>query len=101
VDAAALWETFAEHAARVRPGGRAPARGSGNGWFAMLTGEAHPDLNECVLTARAGAADAADLVAFVAAAGVPALVSVASGQAPRSRRPWPPPGSSPRPPASR
>ena len=79
MDAAALWETFAEHAPRVKPGGRAPARGSGNGWFAMLTGEAHPDLNECVLTSRAVAADAVDLVAFIAAAEVPALVSVASG----------------------
>jgi hypothetical protein len=78
VDAAALWETFAEHAPRVRPGGRAPARASGNGWFAVLTGEAHPDLNECALTSRARAADAAELVAFIAAAGVPALVSVAS-----------------------
>jgi Acetyltransferase (GNAT) domain len=78
VDAAGLWETFAEHAPRVRPGGRAPARASGNGWFAVLSGEAHPDLNECVLTARACRDDAADLVAFVAAAGVPALVSVAS-----------------------
>jgi hypothetical protein len=82
VDAAALWETFAEHASRVRPGGRAPARASGNGWFAVLTGEAHPDLNECALTSRARAADAADLVAFIAAAGVPALVSVASGAGP-------------------
>jgi hypothetical protein len=87
VDAAALWETFAEHAPRVRPGGRAPARGSGHGWFAVLTVEAHPDLNECVLTSRAGAADAADLVAFVAAAGVPALVSVASGAAPEVTAP--------------
>jgi GNAT superfamily N-acetyltransferase len=82
VDAAALWGTFAEHAPRVRPGGRAPARASGNGWFAVVTGEAHPDLNECVLTSRARAADAADLVAFIAAAGVPALVSVASGAGP-------------------
>jgi hypothetical protein len=87
VDAAALWETFAEHAPRVRPGGRAPARGSGSGWFAMLTGEAHPDLNESVLTSRAGAADAAELVAFVAAAGVPALVSVASGAGPEVTAP--------------
>lgn len=79
MDAAALWQTFAEHAPRVRPGGRAPARAAGNGWFAVLTGEDHPDLNECVLTSRATVADAADLVAFVAAAGVPALVSVASG----------------------
>jgi GNAT superfamily N-acetyltransferase len=79
VDAAALWETFAEHAPRVKPGGRAPARASGNGWFALLTGEAHPDLNECVLTSRATAADAVELVAFIAAAEVPALVSVASG----------------------
>lgn len=78
MDAAALWATFAEHAPRVRPGGRAPARAAGNGWFAVLTGEAHPDLNECVLTSRATAADAADLVAFIAGAGVPALVSVAS-----------------------
>jgi Acetyltransferase (GNAT) domain len=82
MDAAALWETFAEHAPRVRPGGRAPARASGNGWFAVLTGEAHPDLNECALTSGAGADDAADLVAFIAAAGVPALVSVASGAGP-------------------
>jgi hypothetical protein len=82
VDAAALWETFADHAPRVRPGGRAPSRASGNGWFALLTGEAHPDLNECVLTSRATAADAADLVAFISSAGVPALVSVASDAAP-------------------
>jgi acetyltransferase (GNAT) family protein len=82
VDAAALWETFADHAPRVRPGGRAPARASGNGWFAVVTGEAHPDLNECALTSRARAADAAELVAFIAAAAVPALVSVASGSGP-------------------
>jgi hypothetical protein len=82
VDAAALWETFAEHAPRVRPGGRAPARASGDGWFAVLTGEAHPDLNECALTSRARAADAAELAALIAAAGVPALVSVASAAAP-------------------
>jgi hypothetical protein len=82
VDAAALWETFADHAPRVRPGGRAPARASGNGWFAVLTGEAHPDLNECALTSRARAADAEELMAFLAAAGVPALVSVASGAGP-------------------
>lgn len=82
MDAAALWETFAEHAPRVRPGGQAPARASGNGWFAVVTGEAHPDLNECALTSRARREDAADLVAFIAAAGVPALVSVASGADP-------------------
>jgi hypothetical protein len=82
VDAAALWETFADHAPRVRPGGRAPARASGNGWFAVLTGEAHPDLNECALTSRARATDTADLVAFISAARVPALVSVASGAGP-------------------
>jgi Acetyltransferase (GNAT) domain len=87
VHAAALWETFAEHAPRVRPGGRAPARASGNGWFAVLTGEAHPDLNECVLTSRARAADAAELVAFIAAAAVPALVSVASGVGPKVTAP--------------
>ena len=79
MDAAALWETFAEHAALVMSGGRAPARAGGDGWFAVLTGEAHPDLNECALTSRAQAADALALTAFIAAAGVPALVSVSSG----------------------
>ena len=82
MDAAALWETFAEHAALVMSGGRAPARASGDGWFAVLTGEAHPDLNECALTSRAQAADALALVAFIAAADVPALVSVASSAGP-------------------
>lgn len=78
MDAAELWETFAEHAALVMSGGRAPARGSGRGWFAVITGEPHCDLNECGLTSRATAADAEALVAFIAAANVPALVSVAS-----------------------
>jgi hypothetical protein len=82
VDAADLWATFAEHASRVRPGGIAPVRGAGHGWFAVLTGEPHCDLNECVLTSRARAQDAAELVAFITAAGVPALVSVASSAAP-------------------
>jgi GNAT superfamily N-acetyltransferase len=87
VDAADLWGTFAEHAPRVKPGGLAPARASGHGWFAVLTGEAHPDLNECVLTSRARAQDAAELVAFIAAAGVPALVSVASSAGPEVSAP--------------
>jgi N-acetylglutamate synthase len=78
VDAAALWGTFAEHAALVMSGGRAPARASGTGWFAVITGEDHPELNECALTSRATAADAEALVAAIAAAGVPALLSVAS-----------------------
>ena len=82
VDAADLWGTFAEHAPRVMPGGLAPARAFGHGWFAVLTGEAHPDLNECVLTSRARAEDAAELVAFLAEAGVPALISVASTAGP-------------------
>ncbi|HEY3766397.1 MAG TPA: GNAT family N-acetyltransferase [Gaiellales bacterium] len=81
MDAAALWGTFAEHAALVMSGGRAPARASGPGWFAVLTGEAHFELNECALTSRADAADARALVAFVSTAGVPALLSVASGAA--------------------
>ena len=78
VDAAALWGTFADHAALVMSGGRAPARASGPGWFAVITGEDHPELNECALTSRATAADAEALVAAIAAAGVPALLSVAS-----------------------
>jgi GNAT superfamily N-acetyltransferase len=78
MDAAELWETFAEHAALVMSGGRAPARGSGSGWFAVITGEPHSDLNECGLTSRATAADVGALVAFIIAADVPALVSVAS-----------------------
>src|SRR6476659_1264471 len=82
VDAADLWGTFAEHAPRVKPGGLAPARASGRGWFAVLTGEAHPDLNECVLTSHARPEDASELVEFIAAAGVPALVSVASSAGP-------------------
>ena len=82
MDTADLWGTFAQHAPRVKPGGVAPARASGHGWYAVLTGEAHPDLNECVLTSRARSADAAELVAFIEAAGVPALISVASSAGP-------------------
>jgi hypothetical protein len=78
MDSAALWETFAEHAAIVMSGGRAPARASGDGWFAVVTGEDHPELNQCALTSRATAAGARALVAFLAAHDVPALVSVAS-----------------------
>jgi hypothetical protein len=78
MDAADLWRTFAEHAALVMSGGRAPSRGSGSGWFAVITGERHCDLNECGLTSGATAADVHALVAFIAAADVPALVSVAS-----------------------
>jgi GNAT superfamily N-acetyltransferase len=59
-------------------GGRAPVRAGGPGWSAVLTGEDHPELNECALTSRATVADARALVAAVAAAGVPALLSVAS-----------------------
>jgi len=97
VDAADLWATFAEHAPRVMPGGLAPARAAGHGWFAVLTGEAHPDLNECVLTSRARAEDAVELVEFIAAAGVPALVSVASTAGPDAPARWRPPGSCARP----
>jgi hypothetical protein len=79
MDAGVLWETFAEHAAIVMCGGRSPARGSGDGWFAVVTGEDHPELNQCALTSRATAADARALVSFLAAHDVPALVSVASG----------------------
>jgi N-acetylglutamate synthase len=78
MDATTLWETFADHAATVMGGGGAPARGSGRGWFAVVTGESHPELNQCALTSRATAADARALVAFLAARDVPALVSVAS-----------------------
>jgi hypothetical protein len=78
MDATTLWETFAEHAAIIMSGGRAPARGSGDGWFAVVTGEDHPELNQCALTSRATPADAEALVAFLAAHDVPALVSVAS-----------------------
>jgi GNAT superfamily N-acetyltransferase len=59
-------------------GGRAPSRGSGSGWFAVITGEPHCDLNECGLTSGATAADVHALVAYIGAAEVPALVSVAS-----------------------
>jgi GNAT superfamily N-acetyltransferase len=87
MDAATLWATFAEHAALVMSGGRAPSRGSGEGWFAVVTGEAHPDLNECALTSRATAADARALVSFIAEADVPALVSVSSGAGPEVTHP--------------
>jgi hypothetical protein len=70
MDAAELWETFAEHAALVMSGGRAPSRGSGRGWFAVITGEPHCDLNECGLTSRATAADVEALVACIAAGSV-------------------------------
>jgi GNAT superfamily N-acetyltransferase len=83
----ALWSTFAEHAALVMSGGRAPARASGPGWFAVITGEDHPELNECALTSRATGADARALVEVIAAARVPALLSVASSACAEVERP--------------
>ncbi len=81
MDAADLWNTFADHAALVMSGGRAPVWARGPGWFAVLTGEDHAELNECALTSRATASDARTLVDVIAAAGVPALLSVASAAA--------------------
>ena len=75
VDVERAWRTFAEHAARLYRLGpdRMP---SGERWLAVVSGGRHPDLNPAVLLPGATAADATALLAALADAGVPGLISL-------------------------
>jgi len=78
MDQRALWATFRVHLAnlfREAPGLRTAHDAT---WFAVLSGEYHPDLNQAVLQSEASGKDAEDLLAVIAEADVPAVVSVAS-----------------------
>lgn len=84
MDVVLAWTTFAEHAARLYGVGAAGVR-SGDGWCLVVSGGTHPDLNPAALFPGAPAAATEQLMAAVAAAGVPALISVspaAHGDAP-------------------
>jgi hypothetical protein len=75
VDAEGAWTTFAEHAARLYRVGR-ERMPSGNRWLAVVSGGDHPDLNPAVLLPGATSADARALLAALADAGVPGLISL-------------------------
>jgi hypothetical protein len=78
IDQGALWEMFGEHLALLFAGAPKLKTARGRSWLAVLTGEQHPDLNQGVLQANASASDAEDLLAVIADAEVPVVVSVAS-----------------------
>src|SRR5262249_48846819 len=61
MDAAALWSTFARHQQLVYARGRSRCVRSGPRWWAVVTGETHPDLNLCGLTSAATVSDARDM----------------------------------------
>lgn len=69
------WTTFAEHAARLYGVGAAGMRG-GAGWFLVVSGGSHPDLNPAALFPGSPPGAAGELMASVAEDGVPALISV-------------------------
>src|SRR6476469_3503599 len=75
VDVERAWTTFAEHAARLYRLGPEQLP-SGERWLAVVSGGTHPDLNPAVLLPGATAADATALLAALAAAGVPGLISL-------------------------
>ena len=74
VDVEGAWTTFAEHAARLYRVGPEHTP-SGARWRAVVSGGDHPDLNPAVLLPGATADDAAGLLAALAAADVPGLIS--------------------------
>jgi hypothetical protein len=76
MDAAALWNTFVRHQQLVYAHGRARFVRDGPGWWAVVTGESHPDLNLCGLTSEATALDARDMTETVARLGVSCAASV-------------------------
>src|SRR5262245_54364516 len=78
VNARELWATYADHVARLFRGAPSLIEMRGDSWFAVLTREPHTDVNQCVLVSGASAADAERVLALVADADVPAVVSVAS-----------------------
>lgn len=78
MDVVLAWTTFAEHAARLYGVGAGGVR-SGDGWFLVASGGSHPDLNPAAVFPGAPPRAAVELMAAVAEADVPALVSVSPG----------------------
>jgi hypothetical protein len=78
VDAAGLWSSFARHQQLVYPGGRSRYVRGGPHWWAVVTGEQHPDLNLCGLTSEATAGDARDMTETIAGLGVSSAAAVSS-----------------------
>ena len=76
VDVERAWTTFAEHAARLYRVGPEAACRPATRWLAVVSGGSHPDLNPAVLLPGATAADATALLAALADAGVPGLISL-------------------------
>ena len=74
----AQWRVFGEHLAALFQGAPALRSERGHAWLAVLTGEQHTDLNQAVLLPHATAKDGEELLALIAAADVPAVISVAS-----------------------
>ena len=73
-----MWFTYADHLALLFRGAPSLVEARGDSWFAVLTRERHTDVNQCVLTAGARAADAEQVISLIGEADVPAVVSVAS-----------------------
>jgi len=78
VDAAGLWSSFARHLQLVYPGGRSRYVRGGPRWWAVVTGEEHPDLNLCGLTSEATARDARDMTETIAGLGVSCAATVSA-----------------------
>ena len=76
MDAAGLWSTFARHQQLVYAHGRSRYVRDGPRWWAVVTGESHPDLNLCGLTNEATAEDARDMTETIAQLGVSCAASV-------------------------
>lgn len=73
-----VWAAFARLGRAVFAGGEAGEGHGGEGWFALLSREAHCELNVCGLTSAATAASAAELLAAIADDALPVIVAVAS-----------------------
>jgi hypothetical protein len=78
VEAPVLWRRYADHVARLVSGAPRLMVARGDSWYAVLTRELFPDVNQCVLAPGAGAADAERVLALIHEADVPAVVLVSS-----------------------
>ena len=78
MDTRRLWFTYADHLTLLFRGAPSLIEARGDSWFAVLTRERHTDVNQCVLTPGASAADAERVISLIGEADVPAVVSVSS-----------------------
>jgi len=78
MDVVLAWTTFAEHATRLYGVGADGLR-RGDGWYLVVSGASHPDLNPAAIFPGAPPQAAVELMAALAVANVPALVSVSPG----------------------